>query len=460
MKGFKILKGWKKRFYLLFFLVLLISLALADMVYYQNRFYQGIYLNDIALGGKSLEEVEEILENMQITFAGLEGMLYSIPLKKIGIIISQGQMIREGYNNGRESPWPFNLLCRIQMKKQETSLTLHYHLDLHLMEQGLETLKNTFNSNPVDAHFSVKDKAITLFLEKQGSRILTEELIILLQNLNQGNEPLFIAVPLEILHPEVTALSLAQKGLTAEMSSFTTEFNPTAANRNHNISLAAYTLNNYIIAPGEMFSLNAVMGDTTAEKGYKEAPVILNGKIVSGIGGGLCQVSTTLYNAALLADLQVLERHNHLLTVPYVPPGRDATVSYGARDLKFRNNKEHYLQIISGIEENILFIGFAGSPLKEHVEIIIHERAVFSPPIRYEAAPELFQWEAEIIEGSPGYTVEVWKIVYLDNEEKSRKAISIDTYNPHPIIFRRGTKTSDSNTSVPMSIRILPAISP
>jgi len=186
----------------------------------------------------------------------------------------------------------------------------------------------------------------------------------------------------------------------------------------------------------------------------------MGGKIVSGIGGGLCQVSTTLYNAALLADLQIFERHNHLLSVPYVSPGRDATVSYGARDLKFRNNRDHFLQIISGIEENILFIGFAGSPMEERVEIIAHEKAVFKPPIRYEWTPELFQWEAEIIEGSPVYMVEVWKIVYLDNEEKSRKVISTDTYYPHPLIFRRGTRESDSITSVPMSIRVLPSVSP
>jgi hypothetical protein len=158
--------------------------------------------------------------------------------------------------------------------------------------------------------------------------------------------------------------------------------------------------------------------------------------------------------------LQIFERHNHLLTVPYVPLGRDATVSYGARDLKFRNNRDHFLQIISGIEENILFIGFAGLPMEERVEIITHERAVFPPPISYEWTPELFHWEAEIMEGSPGYTVEVWKIVYLNNEEKSRKVISTDTYYPHPIVFRRGTKESDSITSVPMSIRILPAITP
>jgi putative cell wall-binding protein len=138
------------------------------------------------------------------------------------------------------------------------------------------------------------------------------------------------------------------------LSEYTTYFDSGMVNRSDNIRLAAEALNGHTLSPGDLFSFNQSVGRRTAEAGYKEAPIIMGEEFVPGVGGGVCQVSTTLYNAAVLADLEIVERHHHTLPVAYVPAGQDATVSYPALDLKFRNTLDVYIVIRSSVEGNTL----------------------------------------------------------------------------------------------------------
>ena len=138
------------------------------------------------------------------------------------------------------------------------------------------------------------------------------------------------------------------------VSQYSTEFDSTMVNRTENILLSAKALDGIRLAPGERFSFNEIVGKRTTEAGYKEAPIISGDTFIPGIGGGVCQVSTTLYNAVVLADLEILERHHHSLPVDYVPPGQDATVSYPSLDFKFRNTLDSFLQIRSFVEGDAL----------------------------------------------------------------------------------------------------------
>ncbi len=138
------------------------------------------------------------------------------------------------------------------------------------------------------------------------------------------------------------------------VSQYSTNFNSTLVNRTENIRTAAKALDRIQLAPGERFSFNEIVGKRTTEAGYKEAPIISGDTFIPGIGGGVCQVSTTLYNAVVLADLEILERHHHSLPVDYVPPGQDATVSYPSLDFKFRNTLDTFLQIRSYVEGDTL----------------------------------------------------------------------------------------------------------
>ncbi|PKM83170.1 MAG: hypothetical protein CVU88_02945 [Firmicutes bacterium HGW-Firmicutes-13] len=162
-----------------------------------------------------------------------------------------------------------------------------------------------------------------------------------------------------------------------------------------------------------------------------------------GFGGGVCQISSTLYNTALLANLEIMERHNHQLTVPYIVPGRDATLAFPSKDLKFHNNRDHYILITAFIEHDDLTFRLFGAPIEERVEIKTVEIAAYTPPIKHEFVPELAPGEEEVIEGHPGYVVQVWKTVYREDKIESEEIISVDSYLPSPKIIRRGVSRNN-----------------
>lgn len=138
-----------------------------------------------------------------------------------------------------------------------------------------------------------------------------------------------------------------------EISSYATELLNKDEDRIHNIKLAADELNHTLLNPGEVFSFNGILGKRTSDKGYEKAPILLgDGQKGEGTGGGICQISSTLYNAALEADMEIIERHRHSEPVPYVPEGKDATVVYNSKDLRFKNTKDYPVEILVSVSED------------------------------------------------------------------------------------------------------------
>lgn len=430
---------------LLFIVLGFISLIiLTDYFYYINRIHPGVYYKDMHLGGKNFQEVGELLNTSHFTFINpedSEGKSVSIPLREMGINLDKNQMFIAGYWQSRPKPWPRGYGYRLKIKKEGVSIPSQYQINQELLSQSIDSLVKDFTREPENAYFKVNiNNQVEIVPEKYGYLINNDDFKrVIMENLAQPNSPPEINIPIaEKIPPEITISSLMEKGIEDLMISFTTSFDPTATNRVHNIKLAANPLDNYFLAPGEVLSLNNVIGNTTVEKGYKLAPTIVGGELIAGIGGGLCQISSTLYNAALLANLEIYERHNHQLTVPYIDPGRDATISYPAKDLMFRNNKEHYILINTSVEKDELTFSFFGQPLEERVEININVLDTFPPWERYELDSELKPGEKEVIEGHPGYLVEVWKTVYRDEQKEREEKISVNRYSPYPKIIKLG----------------------
>lgn len=145
-----------------------------------------------------------------------------------------------------------------------------------------------------------------------------------------------IEVPKEIVYPQVNAELLADI-YVEDINHFRTFYNPENKERSRNIGLSVAAINNHVLFPGEMFSFNKIVGERTVERGYKKAPVIVKGELSEDIGGGICQVSSTLFNAVTLKGIQIMERYSHSRSVPYVPPGKDAAVSWWGPDFVFKN---------------------------------------------------------------------------------------------------------------------------
>ena len=174
-------------------------------------------------------------------------------------------------------------------------------------------------------------------------------------------EAVFGKAPPTLSYSEAKAMSI-----TTRIGTYTTAVAGTA-NRLTNVGLGSSLLNDTLIAPGKVFSVNATTGERTAAKGFKMAPTIIAGKLEDSVGGGMCQVSTTVFNAAFEAGLQIVERHNHELYISHYPLGRDATVSYGSYDLKFRNDTSHWILLKTTFTGWSLNVSLYSAPLHRRV---------------------------------------------------------------------------------------------
>ncbi len=166
--------------------------------------------------------------------------------------------------------------------------------------------------------------------------------------------------------PELSAAEARALHITRQIGTYTTSVAGTT-NRLDNVGLGSSMLNNTLIAPGKIFSVNGTTGERTAAAGFKMAPTIINGKLEDSVGGGMCQVSTTVFNAAFVAGLQIVERHNHALYISHYPLGRDATVSYGSYDLKFRNDTPDWILVKTNFTGYSLTVSLYSSPLHRKV---------------------------------------------------------------------------------------------
>jgi len=432
------IRKWFKGRLLLILLSIFLLIGIQDYVRYVGKIYPGVYIKDVHLAHKTQSEVERILNNLQMTFEGPGGSSRSLPLKEMGIELVPGQIISLSLQEGREHPWPLNCFDRVRIRKG-VRVPLSYCIETKRLFGAIEGLKKSFERGAEKAYYNSKSAA--LIAEKMGYRMQEEEFareIIL--NLEQKDVPPIIVVPMEKLTPDLTLEYLAGEGIVGGMTSFSTAFDASNINRSHNIALAAKELDQLIIAPGEIFSFNGLLGDTTPQKGYREGIIIQGGKYVAGYGGGICQVASTLYNVALLAGLQIVERHHHYFETGYVCPGRDATVFYGSRDLKFKNTCEHSILISTHVENGTITIAMAGTPLQKKIEIITRQRSLIEPNLRIEETCELGPGEMVRKEGSPGGRVDVWRAITHPDGERTEELLSIDNYMPYPAIIRKGVE--------------------
>jgi vancomycin resistance protein YoaR len=189
------------------------------------------------------------------------------------------------------------------------------------------------NRESVDAHLDARGAIIA---EKNGYRLDRQAFLDgIYRSMVEGGAPT-LALPRKVVFPRVDSELLSMLKEKA-IGQYTTYYNSSNKSRSHNIDLAANAINNKYVFPGETFSFNAVVGERTTEKGYKRAKVIVRGEISEGIGGGICQISSTLFNAVDRAGMKIVRRYSHSRNVSYVPPGRDATVSWQGPDFVFLN---------------------------------------------------------------------------------------------------------------------------
>lgn len=233
-------------------------------------------------------------------------------------------------------------------------------------EMTIESFDALVYKDPTNAEYEVNNNEVNILPSESGRYINKDEAAPLLVNVYEGCEP--VKIPYYISEPDITAETLNEKLFNATLATYSTSYSGSPSNRCANVARAASLINGTVIAPGATFSFNDTVGQRTKENGFLTAKEYIGGKSVDGIGGGTCQVSSTLYSAVLYADMQIVERLNHMMTVGYIPLGQDATVSDGGVDFKFQNSSNHPVKIsasTSGSSITISIIGTAWEPARE-----------------------------------------------------------------------------------------------
>lgn len=302
----------------------------------------------------------------------------------------------------------------------------------------LEKIRNEIYKEPKDAY--VEKNPTKVHVEESGIDFgisMEEAKKLIKENKEEWK------IPLKITKPKKKLSDLGEEAFPDQLATFSTIYDASSTNRAYNVELATKKINGTVIMPGENFSYNKTVGSRTIEAGWKEGTAYISGKVVPSVGGGVCQVSSTLYNAALLANLEITERTNHTFTVDYVAASRDATVYYGSLDFCFKNARTYPIKIVATAKNGVCKISLYGIKEQVEYEVILQSKitSYINNTTIYKEDPTLKEGK-EVIEqyGFNGCRSEGYKILKLNGKIVSQTLLSKDTYSPQERIIRRGTK--------------------
>lgn len=291
----------------------------------------------------------------------------------------------------------------------------------------IEKIYSEVHSEPKDAYYV--SEPFQLFPEEDGIdfAITLEEAKNKIATENAEE----YTIPLKLTPAAKTIDDIGTEAFPYLISSYSTKYDASNTNRSGNLKIAADKINGTVLMPGEEFSYNGVVGKRTIEEGYKNAKIYSNGQVVDGLAGGICQISSTLYNAVLLANLEITERRNHSFTTSYVPAGRDATVVYGTQDFKFKNTRTYPIKIEANVANGIAEFKIHG--IKEEIEYEVKIIPVTTQTIPYqtEVIPDATLAPGQQIvkqAGHSGYKVTTYIEKRLAGRVISKDVLSNDTY--------------------------------
>ena len=273
-------------------------------------------------------------------------------------------------------------------------------------EIDLDAVYNEIHKEPVNAYYSQNPYVVHPSENGMDFSITLDEA----KNMLKEEKDEYV-VPLKVLYPSVTTNMIGTEAFPDLLSEFSTKYAASNKNRTTNLILAAKKINGTVLMPGETFSYNKVVGARTIQAGYKEAPIYVSGKVEDGIGGGICQITTTLYNAVVYANLDIVERSNHQFVPSYAGPSRDATVVYGAIDFKFKNNRDYPIKIACSVSGGIANFKIWGLKSDNDYEVQISSRTTGKT--------------------STAIYSEAYKILKKNGNVVSTTLLSKDTYKRH-----------------------------
>lgn len=416
----------------------------SSLSHWEDKIYPKVFINDIDMTGKTKEEAIKILKskiiipNKQIII-NASGKKYVLNTKDLKSHNNIEEIVNKAFSYGENlsSTKKSELIKSSKEKKLRTTETFNKDIIINLLNK----IEKEVNQNEKNASIKgIKSSNILINNHIKGKKLNKEKLHkdILIEIKNKDNN--IINAEVKEVSPIITKEELST--INAIISSYETKYSITEGERAYNIGLATKAISGTLIMPGETFSFNKIVGKRTPERGYKQAPIIIDNKLEKGDGGGVCQVSTTLYNAVIRSNIMSLERSNHTLAPLYIQPGFDATVSESI-DYKFKNTLKYPIYI-EGMTSNgkVKFNIYSNASLnniKYDLLNEIYEKKL--PKTIYKQDPNLnLGIKNQDQRPHIGYKVKVYIVEKKSGKITNKKLISNDNYDMTNEVIKVGTK--------------------
>ncbi|MEW6697458.1 MAG: VanW family protein [Bacillota bacterium] len=410
-----------------------------------NRVPPGVYVEGVELSNlerqqasKKLKELEQGLMNKEIKLR-YQDKSWSMPLEELGFTVNVEDVLNQAMQNDANA-----LLKRVQTYfhpvKREITLTIG--LNREKLAAGLVPVEQIIERPASDAKLVVDQSGqVVQVADQRGLKLNLDQVYTELLNTDIHQPILHLDLQAEETKAEKTLADIEKLRINGKIGEFTTNFDAKNTNRNINIRTAANRINGVILAPGQEFSFNKIVGQRTGQAGYRPAAVIVANKYEEALGGGICQVSTTLYNAALLANLTFVERHNHSLAIGYVPLGRDAAVAWNQLDFRFKNTLPGHVYLRTVVSNSFITVQVYGDATQKK-EVIVRSwvtETIVPEQVVKEFDPTLLPDEEVLISPAyAGFRAKAERIIKENGVVVKTEALPDSYYYPRPKVVKAG----------------------
>lgn len=433
----------------------------------QPGIYTGITIDGVDVSGMSIEDAIVKLKNEDgkdasqktLTFVYMDEETWEVPFASLGANFAVEEAVQEAYDYGRSGTEKERMDMVTGLLKHPIDIPVAYTVDEMKAKEEITTFAEEFKQEVEDSEITLVGGKFQVTQEVLGRELNVEatlaEALVGLQTMANAE----VQVVAEVTTPTLT---YAENSKVKDLiGTFTTTYTSSDVNRNTNLVVGCKNINGTVVAPDEVFSATEGLGEQTYERGYRNAGVYVNGKVESGMGGGVCQITTTLYNAVIFAELEIVERHGHSMTVGYVPLGRDAAIADYYKDLRIKNNTGAPIYIEAYASNGKLVVNIYGVELHEtgrklEFETVV-ETTVPKPAEIVKEDPEKEEGTRVVTsKGRTGSKVSVYKKIYQNGELLSREFFTSTSYRAVADEVTVGTKpvtttttpdTSETNTN-------------
>ncbi|WXR61639.1 VanW family protein [Peptostreptococcaceae bacterium AGR-M142] len=422
------------------------SFVFAQNVVLNNQIYDNVYIEDINVSLMTKKEATDTLKNLCYNkkyVLKYGDFVFNYQKEDFGLKLDVKSTVDKAYSIGRQGSYIDRILKIIDLKKgQSEKIKFEYEYDDVKIEKIIKEISSQINKEPKDAYLYFEGKDIKFFNDINGVYVDEEKTKKLIISYITGCKNDIIEVAVIEKEPNIKIDDINH--INTLLGEYETKFNPNVWGRTKNIELASSKMDGMILKSGDVFSFNTVTGQRGISGGYKLAPVIIEGELKDSIGGGICQVSSTLYNAVLNSGLEIVERKNHTIPSSYIKIGLDATVVQNYVDFKFKNNNNNAIYLFVKPQNGKMIARVYGEASdRKDIRTYSVINKVIPMPIKTIEDLNL-ELGKKIIEkkGRKGYKVTSFRQYMKDGKVLSTEFLSKSYYPPKTQIVKIGVKNN------------------